>query len=208
MDYQAAMRGVYRFMNISAGSNPRCIKYALQNEENQLRRRDSTDCIFPQNLAPVLQTPLFARQPKYDQWQIWHVIGKPNNVSAVNAFGSTLLHQLKSRLLSNPRHGAFVDSCTHHCTSCSSPGEDTWHGDTVRSTGATRSTAHGLTASDTFARWLAREEAVHRQAQAQVQGQAPPAGHSAASGASGEEAAVFAMQDHLYPCSECCLCHA
>ena len=218
MDYQGAMREVYRFMNISSGTNPRCVKFALQSDENLGRRRESTNCIFPQHLSPVIRTPLFAKQPKYDQWQIWHVVGKPNNSSLVNNFGSLLLSQLQSRLLTNPRHGAFVDSCTHHCTSCSSPGEDSWHGDTIRSTGATRSTAHGLTASDTFEAWLQRERRI-QQGQGGAVGAVVPG--AAAGGVAGgatpgavsgakwtDDEAVFAIQDRLYPCSECCRCHA
>lgn len=155
----------------------------------------STDCIFAEHLAPVIQTPLFTKQPKYDQWQIWHVVGKPNNVSLVNSFGSDLVARLKSRLLGNPRHGAFIDSCTHHCTSCSSPGEDSWNGDAIRSTGASRSLKDGWTASDTFDHWLAKE----RRTQFSSEGSAV---------ADADKGVVFAMQDRQYPCTDCCKCHA
>ena len=37
-------------------------------------------------------------------------------------------------LSSKPYHGAFIESCTHHCTSCSSTGEDSWNGPRIKST--------------------------------------------------------------------------
>lgn len=40
MDYQAAMRDVYRFMNISSGANPRCIKFAMQNADYDVPGHD------------------------------------------------------------------------------------------------------------------------------------------------------------------------
>ena len=82
MDFQNAMRSVFRFMNISAGANPQCVA-ALRTAG-----RPTSDCFFPQHLAPFVRTPLFAKQPKFDQWQIWHVVGKANNATLG---GSSLL---------------------------------------------------------------------------------------------------------------------
>ena len=44
---------------------------------------------------------------------------------------------LLSRFLSNPSHGAFVDSCSHHCTSCSASAENVWAGPRIFSTSYT-----------------------------------------------------------------------
>lgn len=75
MDFQGAMRNVFRFMNVSAGAHPQCVGAV------GAAGRPTSDCFFPQHLAPFVRTPLFAKQPKFDQWQIWHVVGKPNNAS-------------------------------------------------------------------------------------------------------------------------------
>lgn len=99
-----------------------------------------------------------------------------------------------------------MDSCTHHCTSCSSPGEDSWHGDSIRSTGPSRggllgaAAAAGLTASDAFERWYLRER------QGQVAGVGGAAG--IVGGAGGEGGGLLVAQDRQYPCSDCCRCHA
>ena len=247
MDYQAAMRAVYLMANISSGANPQCVRLALQRQtqtqtltqtqglgqgqgkgqgKGKGQRGDSTDCIFPQHLAPTIRTPLFAKQPKYDQWQIWHVVGKPSNSTLINEFGSSLLSQLRTHLLANPRHAAFVDSCTHHCTSCSSPGEDSWNGESIRSTSpGVRSSANGMTASDLFQKWLARERRLQSLGLGLGLGVGLGAGAGAGAGvgpgesssglarqskgaAAEAEGGVFAMQDRPYPCSACCLCHA
>ena len=47
MDYQSAMREVYRFMNISSGANPRCIKFALQNADYDVPGHDRLVALFP-----------------------------------------------------------------------------------------------------------------------------------------------------------------
>ena len=51
------------------------------------------------------------------------------------------------------KHGAFVDACTHHCTSCSVVGEDSWHGKNVKSTGEIQ-----LTPSEAFTKWYERNK--------------------------------------------------
>ena len=95
-------------------------------------------------------------QSKFDlthiclQWQLWHVVGKPFNYSVVNRYGARLQGLLEARLLRNPQHGAFIDACTHHCTSCSAPGEDSWHGKHIKST------QEQITPAEAFKRWYSR----------------------------------------------------
>ena len=43
-------------------------------------------------------------------------------------------------------NGVFIDSCSHHCMSCSAKGEDVWNGKRVRS-------VDGRSASEAFAQW-------------------------------------------------------
>ena len=56
MDYPGAMRSIFTFMNISSGANPACIG----NAKNQ--NLPTSLCMFAQNLAPHLTTPLFTTQ--------------------------------------------------------------------------------------------------------------------------------------------------
>lgn len=74
LDYSAGMREVFSLMNISAGAHPRCIAAAPPG--------DSARCAFAEHLAPHVQTPLFLMQSMYDQWSLWHVLGKPHNNTA------------------------------------------------------------------------------------------------------------------------------
>ena len=68
----------------------------------------------------------------------------------VNRYGARLQGLLEARLLRNPQHGAFIDACTHHCTSCSAPGEDSWHGKHIKST------QEQITPAEAFKRWYSR----------------------------------------------------
>ena len=88
--------------------------------------------------------------PIFLQWQLWHVLGKPFNYSVVNRYGTRLQGLLEARLLRNPQHGAFIDGCTHHCTSCSAPGEDSWNGKHIKST------QEQITPAEAFRRWYSR----------------------------------------------------
>jgi hypothetical protein len=144
LDYAGTMRRVYAFMNVTAGANKRCVL------KERAVAGDSSNCMFAPYLAPHVRTPLFAVQPKFDQWQLWHVVGKPFNFSVVNRYGARLQGLLEARLLRNQQHGAFVDGCTHHCTSCSAPGEDSWNGQHVKST------AEQITPAEAFRRWYGR----------------------------------------------------
>ena len=61
LDYATTMKRIYEFMNVSAGTNKRCVM------KEKTSTGESSNCIFAQNLAPHIRTPLFAVQPKYDQ---------------------------------------------------------------------------------------------------------------------------------------------
>eukprot|EP01047_Picozoa_sp_COSAG01_P037282 COSAG01_NODE_2954_length_6801_cov_3.612951_1_plen_737_part_00 len=102
--------------------------------------RKPGDCAFAQYVAPFVQTPIFAVQSIFDGWQM-DEIARPRDwgrvvnssfgqhccrgeskdcLATVNRFGSTLNASVSSVLLQNPKNGAFVDSCNHHCGSWSS----------------------------------------------------------------------------------------
>jgi hypothetical protein len=73
-------------------------------------------CMFAENLSRTLKTPLFALQSKYDSYQIGSILhANASDISAINAYGALLRSRVFNSLLSNPKHGAALDSCYHHC---------------------------------------------------------------------------------------------
>eukprot|EP01038_Epipyxis_sp_PR26KG_P004243 gene4243-6022_t len=135
IDYPSAVKSLFYFANISSGVNANCLQFMRSN------KKEDSNCFFADNAALFIKTPLFAVQPQYDQWQILHVIGGDNNQLLVNEFGHNLTSSLQKSLLVNSDHGAFIDSCSHHCTSCSVSNENSWHGSNIRSSVGNKSEA-------------------------------------------------------------------
>lgn len=95
--------GTYRTQSCKTGVHQSCVA-----EHNQTG--DDWKCMFAQWTAPYIQTPTFGLQSQYDSWQA----GGFDNVTT-NLMGTNLTALLKSNLLQLPQHGAFLDSCSHHC---------------------------------------------------------------------------------------------
>jgi len=107
--YRDQMHWVFNAQNCSGGVNGLCIFRNRNSPEN---------CFFAEHTAPHILTPIFPFQPKYDFWQLFNVLGS-TNASLVNPFGDHGVKIIRKTLLdSNPAHGIFLDSCTHHCNSC------------------------------------------------------------------------------------------
>jgi hypothetical protein len=142
---------------------------------------------------------MFLLQPQYDQWQILHIFSQNYTAEEVNAYGRALLQSMKPALFhaSHPGHGAFVDSCSHHCTSCSDPVENTWSGNAVRSTIGVTSVSQSVVAkadwneAEAFQVWYENSMLPSR------------AGKAAAAIQPGVN---WFFQDRPYPCSDCCKC--
>lgn len=157
INYPAAMRDVFHFANISAGANPACLAHHRGSSAASsstpptsiaLRRRrylsmdNATEfapesaCIFAANLVPHIRTPMFLLQPQYDQWQVLHIYSQAYTAMGVNAYGRALVASLTDTLFhaAHPGHGVFLDSCSHHCTSCSDHSENSWSGPRVTAT--------------------------------------------------------------------------
>ena len=64
-----------------------------------------------------VRTPIFALQSAFDSWQVANEMASGQNTSnaSVNAYGEIVRRRLRGTLLAAPRHGAFIDSCSHHC---------------------------------------------------------------------------------------------
>lgn len=246
VDYPATMRRIFHEYNISAGANRRCLQH-YETQPNQ--------CIFTQNLAPFVSTPIFAlqvqfsfddllyrqfmsyytfpnylswklyfiflyNQPRYDQWQLWHVIGL-SDAAYINPFGRNVTRMVVERILnSKPYHGAFIESCTHHCTSCSSTGEDSWNGPRIKSTRSPDQAAH--TEASAFQRWyndLQSDSKLRKflygfengEVGSNVNGFINQSQSKQSSGDGKIDLSVYRhayIQDGKYPCHTCCYCSA
>lgn len=107
LHYPLGMQGVYLLHNSSAGVLPSCYDFYKQTGEDW-------KCLFAQYTAPFIQTPLFLLQSLYDTWQVWVVLNQ-SEPAAIRMFAGLLREQLAKDVLSNPRHGNFLDACPHHC---------------------------------------------------------------------------------------------
>jgi hypothetical protein len=120
--YGALMRQVAAGMNATLA--PACLA---------ANAGDPYACIFAEVAAASLATPTFALQGKYDSWQLAGDVCLPaNDTAGVNAWGALVSARLRASLLAAPQHGAFLDSCLHHCGGF----------DAFRVDGFTQATAH------------------------------------------------------------------
>eukprot|EP01084_Bolivina_argentea_P141557 248732_1 len=78
---------------------------------------DPYNCLFPQYNVKYIEKDVnfFALQSQFDKFQISCVLGSTNS-NDIQTFGMSLEHFVNhSLLLNKPNHGAFIDSCEHHC---------------------------------------------------------------------------------------------
>ena len=54
-------------------------------------------------------------QSEYDEWQIGWVLPPNPSPSLIQEMGNNITSRLMNNLLGNAIHGAFLDSCDHHC---------------------------------------------------------------------------------------------
>jgi hypothetical protein len=109
LTYPARMKWTWDNTNVSGGNmlSPKCLAAHVGYE---------WFCMFAENLAPTLSTPTFALQSVYDSYQIGAILQRPtNDTAAINSFGALLRSRVHTALLSNPKNGAALDACTHHC---------------------------------------------------------------------------------------------
>eukprot|EP00928_Gymnodinium_smaydae_P004994 TRINITY_DN11718_c0_g2_i1.p1 TRINITY_DN11718_c0_g2~~TRINITY_DN11718_c0_g2_i1.p1 ORF type:complete len:415 (-),score=66.56 TRINITY_DN11718_c0_g2_i1:105-1349(-) len=111
--YGSKMRNVYHFQQSSpAGLNAACVAAHPSDPEK---------CIFAQWTSEHIRTPLFPLQSVYDAWQTGNVLEGRASVPIINEFGRNVTELVKSRLLTQPQHGIFLDSCHHHCGAWNGP---------------------------------------------------------------------------------------
>jgi hypothetical protein len=108
--YPARMLWTFANANVSGGGllSPACLAAHAGSEWL---------CMFAENLAPHLRTPLFALQSVFDSYQVGAIAhADPADDAAVNAYGALLRARVHEALLgASPKHGAALDACYHHC---------------------------------------------------------------------------------------------
>jgi len=105
-NYHCGLKWTYSIQNATAGIDPKCVA-AHPGKEWQ--------CMFAEHAAEHIQTPVFALQSEYDSWQQGHVQG-PGGSKKTQEMGKNITERLLKTLLGkNPKSGAFLDSCLHHC---------------------------------------------------------------------------------------------
>lgn len=111
--WAAKQRWVYQQQNSSAGVPADCLAHYGNRHPSE-----DWKCLFAQYTAPLIKTPLFALQPKYDAYQTGAEL-KSTDPKLVNAYGQNLTATLEAAVLGQPgssinRNGAFLDACWHH----------------------------------------------------------------------------------------------
>ncbi|KAJ1689743.1 hypothetical protein LUZ63_013898 [Rhynchospora breviuscula] len=116
-------RGVVRLHRSSRTLSRKCISHI-----------NPTSCFFPQNMIPLIRTPLFILNSAYDTWQVLESLATPradrqgvwtkckrnyafcngNQMKFLQGFRNQMLNELSSFSKSR-RNGLFINSCFAHC---------------------------------------------------------------------------------------------
>jgi hypothetical protein len=134
--YASGMKAMVSMSNATFGLNKACVAaHSTPSPRTPTTGRgdagaghadaaDAWRCIFAEVVAQHLATPTFALQSAYDSWQLSNEMapGAVKNVSAVNQYGARVRTALNTTLLAggaagSNKHGAFIESCEHHCFS-------------------------------------------------------------------------------------------
>merc|ERR1719215_1356436 len=93
-------------MRSSSGGDQHCVtKYAKTNE--------AWKCMISEHATPFITTPVFALQSAFDAAQS-NITLCSSDKGAINGYGNDLQKSIETQFLAtNPRNGAFIDSCFH-----------------------------------------------------------------------------------------------
>ncbi|CAJ1419907.1 unnamed protein product [Effrenium voratum] len=105
-DYHCGLRWTFGIQNATRGVDAKCL--AVHSGEEW-------KCMFAEHAAEHVVSPMFALQSIYDTWQEGHVQGT-GGAAKTRELGRNITARLEANLLGkNPKSGAFLDSCSHHC---------------------------------------------------------------------------------------------
>jgi hypothetical protein len=116
--YATSMRNMVQMSNATSGLNKACVQaHTHTMNAHSQSESDAWRCIFAGEVSQYLSTPTFALQSRFDSWQLTNEMapGESANITAVNGYGTRVLNAMKASLLADSKHGAFIDSCEHHC---------------------------------------------------------------------------------------------
>eukprot|EP01084_Bolivina_argentea_P206408 352429_1 len=104
-----ANRWGYQQMNTTASMIPGCLKkYA----------NDPFQCSFAQNMVEFITAPIFALQARFDAFQTACIL-ESTNAAKINEYGDNFTTVFMDSYVNDGAngvmHGAFLDSCHHHC---------------------------------------------------------------------------------------------
>lgn len=111
------MRATFALANCTGSFNAKCLAEANAD----------TDCIFPQNFAQHIQTPLFVTQSQYDAWQLPNILKlgcdapkkncSPKQLASFQQYRVDMMAALNASGLYLPRKaggGIWNDACIAH----------------------------------------------------------------------------------------------
>jgi hypothetical protein len=108
-DFITAVQWMYDNQNTSASMNPLCLQHFSS---------DPFQCSFAQNTVEYSNVLLFALQARFDAWQTSCIL-ESVNAAKINAYGTNFTNAFLSSFINTgsykAKHGAFLDSCHHHC---------------------------------------------------------------------------------------------
>lgn len=155
LDYYQALKAVYNMANLSAGINPACTQvhgadcvfaatvgrflrtpvFSLQPQYDswQLLHVLAKAFTIPQANAfgALVQHQLIETFFPHKIPQLSADTSPHNNASS-----SDRIPPATTTASSVPRHGAYIESCAHHCFGCSSGGIDTWQNTVIKAENA------------------------------------------------------------------------
>ena len=105
-NFTGAMRWIYA--NLNASLNAECVAQSAEGERSR--------CMFAQNSAPFVRTPVLALQSQFDSYQIESILDVGyGETQAIEAYGDNLTRILNdSFVATNAEHAVVLDSCCHH----------------------------------------------------------------------------------------------
>ena len=99
--------------NITMALNDKCVNYYYNISQN---KDDIKQCMYAANIAPFIDTRMFALQSQYDSNQIADLGPQKDNVTFINIYGKNLTkYYIENYINTNDNHFGWLVSCFEHC---------------------------------------------------------------------------------------------
>jgi hypothetical protein len=108
-DYPSQMMALARAQNSSGALSPQC------RATMAAKGQPPEACIFPENFAEYLKTPVFALQSEFDTWQLAHIANvSAENASAVENFSAVIRSRMGPLIHAASTPPAHLDAAAAH----------------------------------------------------------------------------------------------